>query len=169
MTQHSLFNDRKPTAEFSLCGRYRYLLRWPTAVLNDLICLWVLANPSVATEEKLDPTLTRCVDFSQRWGFGWTWVANARAWRETDPTKIPVGQIAIGPHNDDWVLASADSADLIVCGWGKLGGDRGTHIARMLMAEGHELNCVKRNSDNTPTHPLYLSKTLQPQPWGLHL
>jgi hypothetical protein len=149
-------HDRIPGAEFSACRRYRYLLRWPTGVDDDRICLWVLANPSTATAERVDPTIRRCINWARNWGYGWMWAVNARAWRETHPRELPNDPKAIGPLNDEWILAAAESSDLIVCGWGKLGGKRGRRVAHDLRRSGVRLHALRVNRDGSPVHPLYL-------------
>lgn len=84
---------------FSKDRKYRYSL------VRDLgtgegACLWVLANPSIADEFRLDNTLTRCADYTQRWGYREMRVANVRAWVETDSSKVPDDDVlAAGPDN----------------------------------------------------------------------
>jgi hypothetical protein len=100
--QTQLFNLRRTLAVFSDCEehtectvdacrgrRYRYQLWWPTGLDNDRMCLGIFANPSTATADKSDPTLTRWRNFCRDWGFGWSVTANVRAWRETDPKLLP--------------------------------------------------------------------------------
>jgi hypothetical protein len=142
--------------ELSTCGRYRYLLRLPTGIANDRIALLIGANPSTATAERFDPTIRRWVKYCRRLGYGWAWTCNVRAWRETHPGKVPNDELAIGPLNDEWILAAAESADLVVCGWGRLGGERGWQVTRSLLATGVMLYSLRVNQDGTPGHPLYL-------------
>jgi hypothetical protein len=170
-----LASERKPSAEFSECtehaacadpfcsGRkYRYILRYPTSALNDRACLFILANPSTATPEALDPTVTRAVDYAGRWGYGWCLVANVRAWREKNPKLVPADPEAIGPDNDDWILRATRGADLVVCGWGKLGGSRGKRVLDMIRRVGEAPHALKLNKDGSPAHPLYLRGDLIP-------
>ena len=55
------------TARFSECCQYRYTLR---RVLRDgnWRVVWLMLNPSTADAFKLDPTVTRCVEWTRRWG-----------------------------------------------------------------------------------------------------
>lgn len=164
MIQASLFpaEVRFPCI-FSPCGRYRYLLRAEISSLGKGVCLWVLANSSKGNEQRLDPTLTRCADYTERWGFGEMRVVNARAWIATNPKDVPADPLAIGPDNDGHIIEQAAQARLVVCGWGKLGGERGTHILKLLRPY-----CVPhalvQNGDGSPSHPLYLRKDLKPFP-----
>lgn len=164
--QRDLFGPppRTPGAEFSECGRYRYLLRWPTGLDDDRVALFIGANPSTADAERLDPTLRRWLRYCRDWGYGWSWTVNVRAWRETHPGKVPADPLAVGPLNDVWILAAADSADIVVCGWGKLGGWRGALVLAMLDLEDIVPHALDLNEDGTPRHPLYIPKTAKPVP-----
>jgi len=153
-----------PSAEFSACRRYRYLLRWPTGLANKRRALLIGANPSTATAEQLDPTLRRWLRYCSDWGYGWSWTVNVRAWRETDPRKIPPDPEAIGPANDEWLMHAAHVSDLVVCGWGKLGGQRGAEVLDMLRASGVVPHALRLNADGSPTHLLYLPASLTPVP-----
>lgn len=149
---------------FSPCRRYRYSLR---RKINDRasVCLWVLANPSVADEFDLDPTLRRCADYTERWGFGEMRVVNVRAWVETDSDLVPEDDsIAIGFDNGRHVIENARGANLIVCGWGNLGGAAGLRCLQLLRDEGFRPHALKLNQDGSPQHPLYLRKDAKPFP-----
>jgi hypothetical protein len=168
----------KPWATFSRCGQhgsdcadefctgrpYRYFLAFPTGAANARAALGIFANPSTATPADPDPTVTRWIDYCRRWGFGWAWVANARAWRETDPKKMPADPQAIGPENDVHLQHFIVQADLIVCGWGKLAGPRGPRVLELVRAAGKVPHALKLNGDGSPTHPLYLAASLVPFP-----
>jgi hypothetical protein len=170
MTQHALFLDpSEPSCALSACGRYRYTLRIPLTADRRGVCLFVMANPSTAIVTDgvfaSDPTVTRCMNFARRWGCGTLIVENVRAWRETDPDKVPPDPLAIGPENDARIRRSAKEADIVVCGWGKLGGERGRAVLRML-AEVCAPTALKLNGDGSPAHPLYLAADLKPFPMG---
>lgn len=149
---------------FSPCRRYRYLLR---RVISESaphgVCLWLLANPSKADEYELDPTLRRCADYTARWGYREMRVVNVRAWVETESSKVPEDWTAIGPDNVQHVLEQAAQAELVVCGWGRLGGSWAAGLLERVreVAKPHALWL---NQDGSPQHPLYLLKTLKPFP-----
>lgn len=150
---------------FSPCRRYRYsLIRRLGA--GEGACLWVLANPSVADEFRLDPTLRRCADYTERWGYAEMRVANVRALVETDSAKVPDDDVlAAGPDNLRHVALLTEGAGLVVCGWGKLGGKLGVAMRDYLDRYCvHVPHALKLNGDGSPQHPLYLSKTLRPFP-----
>jgi hypothetical protein len=175
----SLFPDeRRPRAWFSDCvsidhdnacpeacpdRRYRYLLEWPAGDGAHGSVLWVLANPSTATAEKTDPTIAKCRRLAGRWGYAWSRTVNVRAWRETDPKRVPADPLAIGPENDEWIARAVREADLVVCGWGKLGGSRGLDVLRVIREAGKVPFALKLNGDGSPQHPLYIREDTQPE------
>lgn len=152
----SLFEARKPWAIFSKCERYRYVLAWPTGLDNDRYALFVLANPSTATAEETDPTVARTIAYAKRWGYGWSRVVNVRAWRETDPKKVPPDPVAVGPDNWRYIREQADQAAIVVCGWGKLGDELGRKLLVDLAGYQIAAHALKLNKDGSPQHPLYL-------------
>ena len=165
MTQLALRTEtRVPRAVFSACMNYRYQLWWPTGLDNDRVCLGVFANPSTATHEQLDPTLTRWRNYCRAWGFGWSVTANVRAWRETDPKCLPPDPDAIGPYNDEQLTRVVKLAELVVCGWGKLGGARAEPVLELIRKAGKVPHALRLNKDGSPGHPLYLPANLKPMP-----
>jgi hypothetical protein len=166
----------KPWAYFSPCERYRYVLTWPTGYIyepgfvpDERYALFVLANPSTATAEQTDPTVSRCIAYARRWGFGWCRVVNVRAWRETDPRKLPADPLAISdPEAPNWndtvIQQQAVGATIVVCGWGKLAGERGPHVLSLLRDAGVTPHALKVNKDGSPAHPLYLRADALPFP-----
>jgi hypothetical protein len=186
MDQPDLFSmninrNRVASAEFSECeehrevcrighcvGRkYRYLLKWPTGLDNDRVALLIAANPSTANADELDPTLTRWRNYCKVWGYGWAWTANVRAWRATNPKDVPPDPLAIGPMNESWLSAAFDAAELVICGWGKLGGSQGIRVARWAeeRVPVKPLMALKLNKDGSPCHPLYLRADATPIPY----
>ncbi len=154
--QLSLVAERRPWAVFSPCQRYRYVLAWPTGLDDDRYALFILANPSTATAEETDPTVSRCIAYARRWGYGECRVVNVRAWRETDPKRVPADPEAVGPDNRRRVLEQAEQAAIVVAGYGKLGGELGARLLRDVVAYGIAVHALKLNLDGSPQHPLYL-------------
>lgn len=157
--------DRRPKGVFSDCGRYRYFLAWPTLVDDDRAALGIFANPSTADTDQVDPTFARWIDYCRRWGYGWAWVCNVRAWRETHPRKVPRDDsVSIGPENWAQITARAREAAIVVCGWGKLGGSAATYALGAIQQAGKTPYALKLNADGSPTHPLFLRASLKPFP-----
>jgi hypothetical protein len=160
----SLLSLERAYAVFSPCERYRYQLWWPTGIERGGIALGIFANPSTATAEQTDPTVRRWIGYCRDWGYSWAGVCNVRAWRETDPRKVPPDPEAIGADNDDHIIDCVREAALVVCGWGKLGGARGPHILQLIRNAGAVPSALKLNKDGSPCHPLYLAANLKPVP-----
>jgi len=162
VTGFALTAPKQPFAVFSDCKRYRYVLGWPAKADGKDSALFVLANPSTATAEKLDPTLTRCVRYAIRWGYEWAHVVNARAWRETDPKLVPADPLAIGPDNDAHIAAEAAKATIVIVGWGQLAGPRGPVVLDLIRRAGKVPYALALNDDGTPRHPLARGKLAIP-------
>lgn len=148
----------------SRCGTYRYAL-WRIWDVSRPLWMMVLLNPSKATEEEDDPTITRCTRRAQKGGAGGLVVVNAGAIRETDSSKACASPDPIGPHNEAWVRSLIPTCSLHIAGWGPKaalfgGGDRILHIFRTLDVP---LYALSFNKDGSPSHPLYLSYDLQPE------
>jgi hypothetical protein len=171
--QAQLFaRPRRNECVFSPCRRYRYVLqRWvgpgaPPARGHRTSCLWLLANPSIADEYALDPTLTRCAAFTRSFGFDEMRVVNVRAFIATDPANLPLDPTAIGPDNLDHILDQAVHANLLVCGWGRLGGSLAWEVLDEVKRLGAQPHALRLNMDGSPQHPLYLPANLKPFPFG---
>ena len=150
------------TAVLSTCRHYRYELwrRWDDSLPS---CLFVGLNPSTADETLDDPTIRRCVDFAQRWGYGSLCMANLFAWRATKPKDMLTAADPIGPDNDATLKRLAANAGIIIAAWGK----HGTHLSRGFAVRAllPRLHYLKKNKDGSPRHPLYISKSAQPIPF----
>jgi hypothetical protein len=157
--------EESPSCVLSPCERYRYHLRIPLTGGRGSV-LFILANPSTAlvVDGKLtpDPTVTRCLVYASDWGYRVAIIENARAWRSTDPKGVPADPLGIGPDNDDWIRRSVTEADLVVCGWGLLGGARGTAVLRIVRAAFKVPHALKLTKGKAPQHPLYLRKDAVP-------
>lgn len=153
-------------ADFSPCRSWRYRL-WRIWDGRRPYCLFLMLNPSVADENVLDPTVTRCVDFARCWGFGGLYVANLFALVSTDPEALYHAPDPVGPDNNLAILEMARDAGMVVCAWGNHGAlkERREAVLNMLRAAGVKLNYLRMNATGEPTHPLYLPGDLAPVPW----
>jgi hypothetical protein len=118
-----LFGDNvygrvRRSAEISECGRYRWWLRraWTAGGDGRVVC-FVMLNPSTANAQQDDPTLRKCMGYTQRWGFSVLSVRNLFAYRATDPAELLAIDFvtATGGERGDVELAVAKTADLVVC------------------------------------------------------
>lgn len=148
---------------------FRYTLTRRTG-FGDRTVLFVMLNPSTATDEVNDPTITRCVGYAQTWGFGWLKVGNLSPMRATDPKDM----LRMGPEspvmrskNDDHILAMAKESDLVVAAWGTHGPAerRSDHMKGLLMRAGVDVYCLGLTKDGEPLHPLMQPKDAVLQPF----
>lgn len=134
-------------------------------------CAFVMLNPSKADHNRNDPTVKRTIGYATAWGYRDLLVANAFAWRATDPDELlPLTAAqAIGASNDRAIAAIASLADLVVCGWGNDGDlhDRGTAVRVIIERAGKVPHILKLTKTGQPGHPLYLKGDLRPVPWPL--
>ena len=150
---------------WSLCYHYRYLL---TRHLSDRgqLALWILLNPSIARLYDSDPTITRVMRRSKILGFRTILVANAFALRSTFPNVLYEADDPIGPDTNNWLVAAANQADVVIAGWGTHATyrDREQQISELL--GGIPIWCLAKTKQGHPKHPLYLPYDAQLQRWN---
>jgi hypothetical protein len=155
------------SAIFSPCGRYRYeLTRWckgTGASVRPVV--FIMLNPSTASEELDDPTICRCWGFTTTWGYRSMVIVNLFALRATDPKELYQAESPVGPENDRWLLQSTAGAAMIVAAWGKHGGLGRRAEAVLQLLAARPLTRLVLNKDGSPKHPLYLRKDLTPIPF----
>ena len=168
ITRHHQKGDAASTAVYSPCERYRYLLTrvWDA---EGRKALFVMLNPSTATEVQNDPTVERCERRARALGFGAFRVTNIFAFRATDPRVMRAERDPVGPGNDAAIRDSALGwADRIICAWGAHGAHlgRGAQVEALLRATGKPLFHLGLSKDGHPKHPLYIGYDRQPEPWS---
>ena len=170
ITRTHVKGDAPSVAVYSDCEAYRYLL---TRVWDDALprALFVMLNPSTATEVQNDPTVERCERRARALGFGAFRVTNIFAYRATDPRAMRAMADPVGPENDAAILGSLDwaggPADRIVCAWGTHGAHlgRGAAVERLLRESGRDLHHLGLTAAGAPKHPLYIGYAQPLQPW----
>ncbi len=147
--------------------RYTLWRRFKTGAPTRDMCAFIGLNPSTATAEKLDTTVTRCEHYAQAWGFAGFIMLNLFSYRATYPEDMlshtdPSGD----PENIDAIVWTAQHAGKVVCAWGNDGAhlDRSTFVKEKL--QGTPLYCLKLNKTLEPLHPLYAAKKLKAQLWS---
>lgn len=159
--------DAESEAVYSPCERYRYLLTrvWDPAGAK---ALFVMLNPSTATEVQNDPTVERCERRARALGFGAFRVTNIFAFRATDPKVMRAVGDPVGPGNDAAIRESVPWADRVICAWGAHGAhlDRGHAVQALLRGTGVPLHHLGLTKDGHPKHPLYIGYDVQPMLWG---
>ena len=157
----------RATATFSADRRHRYLLtrHWSSAAgrVN-----FIMLNPSTADAFVLDPTNRRCVGFARDWGFGGLVTTNVFAWRSTDPKGLRVTDDPVGPANDEFIVESARSCELVVAAWGvhAVLGEREAQVRSLLRDAGVEVQVLRLTKQGHPGHPLYVAADTRPVAWA---
>ncbi len=162
-------------AVFSVDRAYRYRL-WRTWGDATKRCVFIGLNPSKADEHDDDMTLTKCMGFARRWGFGGVDMMNLFALVSTDPMGLarvadPVG----GPAASEHLREVLQTATRIVFAWGSVRRElRETVDARVLevrpMAQIYgrkaEWCCLGKTADGSPRHPSRIGYDTKLE-WGL--
>lgn len=158
-------------------GNYRYVLmrQWRPKLRG---VTFVMLNPSTADHENDDPTIRRCINFAEAWGYGQLAVVNLYAWRATKPADLCLASDLFG-KNRLWVEESVRDAD-VLCAWGAMGGvipcnhsvdsgDARRHVlattsallqtAELIVGLAKNVQCLGFTTNGHPRHPLYVRKT----------
>lgn len=169
ITRTHIKDDAPSTAIYSDCELYRYAL---TRTWDDTAgkVLFVMLNPSTATEVQNDPTVERCERRARALGFGAFRVCNIFAYRATDPRDMRAQDDPNGPDNDATIMDAAKWADTIVCAWGTHGEHmgRGPEMETLLRQQALPLSHLGLSKAGHPKHPLYISYSVQPVEWTLN-
>lgn len=170
ITRQAVKGDAPSVAVYSDCERYRYLLTrvWDARLPR---ALFVMLNPSTATEVQNDPTVERCERRARALGFGAFRVTNIFAWRATDPREMRAQPDPVGPENDaalrESVTWASGAQDRIICAWGAHGAHlgRGAAVEQLLREVSPALFHLGLTAAGAPKHPLYIAYSCPPQPW----
>ena len=158
--------DMFSVANYSDCDAYRYDL---TRVWDDggQKVLFLMLNPSTATEVQNDPTVERCERRARALGFGAFRVCNIFAFRATDPKVMRAAADPVGPDNDRTILQGLNWADEIVAAWGAHGAhlERGIAVEKLLRQQETPTKHLGLTKAGHPKHPLYISYQTQPRNW----
>lgn len=158
--------DAPSTALYSPCEAYRYALTRTWDITGKRV-LFVMLNPSTATEVQNDPTVERCERRARALEFGAFRVCNIFAYRATNPKVMRAQADPIGPANDAAILDAADWADTVICAWGTHGEHltRGTQVETLLRSTSKPLYHLGLSKAGHPKHPLYIAYAHQPVIW----
>jgi len=155
-------------AMFSECEKYRYVLwrRWEPNCESSNIVSFIGLNPSTADEVKLDPTVTRCVNWAKAWGFGGMAMLNCFAYRATDPKDMKRQADPVGNGNRAALLVwGRESGRTVLC-WGNHGTweDRNKEVLEIL-GDRNTFYHFGLTKTGQPKHPLYLPNNIELQKW----
>jgi hypothetical protein len=154
-------------AIYSPCRQYRYILhrRWESD-RPDRSLMFLMLNPSTATEEMDDPTVRKCRHYAMRWGYNHLIVGNLMAYRATDPILLRGIDDPIGPDNYQHLRDAIETyAPMLICAWGCLPG-RLLHVESPVRDLLRELvvqpQALRLNAAGSPGHPLYVAMDVVP-------
>lgn len=168
ITRHHTDGTTTSSAIYSDCETYRYALTrtWDP---NGKRVMFVMLNPSKATEAHNDPTVGRCENRARALGYGAFRVTNLFALRETDPALMRKHIEPNGQDNDDTLIAGAGWADDTIAAWGVHGVHLGRDAEVITLFQNHNctLNALGTTKAGHPRHPLYLPYSAMPAPWPL--
>jgi hypothetical protein len=167
ISRRHLKGDAESQAVYSPCEAYRYALTrvWDVSAPR---AVFVMLNPSTATEVQNDPTVERCERRARALGFGGFRVVNIFAYRATDPRLMRAQADPVGPGNDAALVEAAAWGDQIICAWGNHGAHlgRGAAAEALLRAQGKPLFHLSLTKEGVPKHPLYIGYAVQPMLWA---
>jgi len=125
--------------------------------------LFIGLNPSTADDNEDDPTIKRCIDYANRWGYGGLKMANLFAYRSTLPSNLKKAKNPIGVDNDRHIKELSKEAAITVIAWSDNGSylDRDKEVLKLI----EEPMCLNINKSGQPSHPLYQKKDLQLKPY----
>jgi len=142
---------------------YRYSL-WRMWDESLPVVMFVGLNPSTADENEDDNTIRRCIGFAKDWGYGGIYMANLFAYRATKPKDMKAALEPIGNDNDSILVELYKNADITIAAWSTDGSFKNRDKEVQLLLP--QLHVLKINKDGSPSHPLYLKKSLTPKPWN---
>ena len=155
--------DRISEAVYSTCERYRYALT-RTWEPGGKRLLYIMLNPSKATELANDPTIERCERRARQLGYGAFRVCNLFALRETDPARLKRTKRPEGPDNTAQLTTALEWCDDALCAWGVHGAhlDQSSKLMPLFRRSGKPLLALGVTKVGHPRHPLYVAYKTQP-------
>ncbi len=137
--------------EFSKCKSYRYKL-WH--IWNEKpLAMCIGLNPSLATKNKTDPTITSLKKMLDKLGYGGFYMMNLFAWVSPNPKDLLSCPDPIGENDGKLTEVEKLCKDVIFC-WGnfKLADQR---INKVLPIYPNA-KCFGKTKSGRPIHPLAL-------------
>lgn len=138
------------SADFSECGRYRYVLRriWDDN-LPRVMCIGL--NPSTANAQDDDPTIRNLVKFLAGCGYGGLMMMNLFALVSSSPEDLRMCPDPV-KDNDRWLQEiGAGSKEVIFC-WGSF--PQGEWRIKKVEGMFPAALCLGKTAKGKPLHPL---------------
>jgi hypothetical protein len=153
LIEHEISSMRKD-AKLSTCEKYRYSLTREWDNTKEKVA-FVLLNPSTADASQDDPTVRRCIAFAKCWGYGSIEIVNLFAYRTPHPSKLKEAGYLIGEGNDQYIMRAAESADLVVLGWGNHGTGLTWCREVVQLLKDKKPKALSFTQQKQPYHPLW--------------
>lgn len=148
-------------AAFSSDMNHRYTL-WDWWDTSKEYAMFIGLNPSTADEIKNDPTVTRCINFSKRWGYGGFCMTNMFSYRATDPKEMKSQpEWELNHLTNKFALKDISrKAGIVVACWGSHGEhlDGDSKVRRLIKKP---MFCLGKTKKGLPRHPLYIKSNKQ--------
>lgn len=151
--------DIQSGAIFDETRMYRYSL-WRTWDEAKPKVSFVMLHPGTADETYDDLTITRCINFAKRWGFGSLEVVNLFAYQAIDFKELQEVADPVGKENDAFILQAAERSDKLVIAWGNKGDYLNRDMEVLQLLVDYRLYAIDLCKGGHPRHPLYLSSHL---------
>ncbi len=123
--------------------------------------LFIGLNPSIGDELWPDSTVTRCLGFADRWGYGNLLMGNLYSKVSVHPKGIDISN-TVDPDNFQKLLEMNLIADLTIAAWGGHADPGLSSRASQSLSNDRDLYCLGRNKNGSPKHPLYLRRNTVP-------
>ena len=142
------------------CYRFMLTREWGGSDMEPFV-MFIGMNPSTATGEENDPTITREIGFTKRLGFTSYCKTNVSPYRWTDGKTLEKQQVNLSPEENYTVIHDwATQASKVILATGNL-GPRMMGIAKGLVKGLYRsgvspLWCFGTTKNGSPRHTLYL-------------
>ena len=143
--------------------RYTLWRRFKEGTPLSRMVAFIGLNPSTATPDKLDPTVSKCEHWAKAWGFDGFVMLNLFSYRATEPAEMKVqGEDASGwPDNHEAIKSICSESGLIVCCWGNDGACMQQSSTFRTLLTHLEKYALAINKTGEPKHPLYHKKDVK--------
>lgn len=175
-----LFDNKNSGAIISDDRKHRYSL-WRFWDDKPKV-LFIGVNPSRADAVRTDNTISKCINFTKKWGFGGLYFANLFSFRTPYVYRRQLETASIIPGDEKWeplvenlnhacneitdmyLQQMIHDSAIVVCAWGSWPfiEDRAKKVLEMI----DEPTCFGINQDGHPKHPLYLKSSTDIIPYA---
>jgi len=161
------FQQVKRDATFSDDKKYRFSLNrvWET---ESNKVLFIMINPSTASNDKDDRTIKKIMEISDNWNFGGLYVGNLYPYIDSKPGCLNTIVIPaeIQAQNQHHISEMAANCDKIVYAWGTKGPNKNQKEPEWLktLFSDRDIYCINTSVKGVPLHPNQWSSNSKPIP-----